>query len=115
VPIILPISRDHNRSGFDCGVPELNTFLKTTARQHDNKGISRTFVLSEPEKPTSIHGYFTLTLCEIHMEQLPVKYARKYPAHGLTAARLARLAVDLKSQRKGYDSLFPYIAGLYSL
>lgn len=105
MPIISPLSREHDRTGFDCGVPELNSFLRTTARQHGNKGISRTFVLAEPKKPSFIIGYFTLTLCEVHMEYLPDKYAMKYPAHFLPAVRLARLAVDLKFQGKGNGGL----------
>jgi GNAT superfamily N-acetyltransferase len=103
VPEITSLARYHDRSKFDCGVPELNSFLKATARQHSDKGISRTFVLSDQEKP--ILGYFTLTLCEVRMEHLPATYAKKYPQHGLPAVRLARLAVSRKYQRKGYGGL----------
>jgi hypothetical protein len=65
VPEIVSLARYHDRSRFDCGVPELNSFIKATARQHGDKGISRTFVLSDQEKPATILGYFTLTLCEV--------------------------------------------------
>jgi len=102
---IVALSRNHDRSRFDCGVPALNAFLKATARQHGEKGISRTFVLSEQEKPTTILGYFTLTLCEVRVEELPAEYAGKYPQHGLPAVRLARLAVSGKYQGKGYGGL----------
>ena len=105
MPEIVPLARHHDRSRFDCGVPELNSFLKATARQHDKKGISRTFVLSDQEKPATILGYFTLTLCEVRTEHLPAKYAKKYPQHGLPAVRLARLAVSGKYQGKGYGGL----------
>lgn len=105
MPEIVSLSRNHDRAGFDCGVPELNSFLKATARQHSDKGISRTFVLSEQERPAVIFGYFTLTLCEVRTEDLPVAYAKKYPQHGLPAVRLARLAVSRKYQGKGYGGL----------
>lgn len=105
MPEIAPLARHHDRSRFDCGVPELNSFLKATARQHGKKGISRTFVLSDQEKPATILGYFTLTLCEVRTEHLPATYAKKYPQHGLPAVRLARLAVSRKYQRKGYGGL----------
>jgi hypothetical protein len=85
VPEIVSLSRHHDRSGFDCGVPELNSFLKATARQHGDKGISRTFVLSDPARPATILGYFTLTLCEVMTDHLPSAYAKKYPHHGLPA------------------------------
>jgi GNAT superfamily N-acetyltransferase len=105
VPEIVSLARHHDRSRFDCGVPELNSFLKATARQHGEKGISRTFVLSDQEKSAAILGYFTLTLCEVRTEHLPAIYAKKYPQHGLPAVRLARLAVSKKYQRTGYGGL----------
>jgi GNAT superfamily N-acetyltransferase len=105
VPEIVPLARHHDRSTFDCGVPDLNFFIKATARQHSDKGISRTFVLFEQENPATIIGYFTLTLCEVRTESLLSAYAKKYPQHGLPAVRLARLAVSGKYQRKSYGSL----------
>ncbi len=47
MPEITILDKGHDRAGFDCGVPGLNTFLKATARQHGKKGISRTFVLTD--------------------------------------------------------------------
>ena len=105
MPEIVSLARHHDQSGFDCGVPELNLFLKSTARQHSDKGISRTFVLSDQEKSATILGYFTLTLCEVSTEHLPLAYAKKYPKHGLPAVRLARLAVSRKYQGKSYGGL----------
>lgn len=104
MPQIAAISRGHDRSRFDCGVPELNTFLKSTARQHSDKGISRTFVLID-EGSTVIMGFFSLTLCEVIAEKLPAGYAKKYPHHGLPAVRLARLAVSRSHQGRKYGEL----------
>lgn len=103
MPEIAPLDRSHDRAGFDCGVPELNAFLRATARQHAQKGISRTFILTGGTP--DILGFFTLTICELHTEQLPPSHARKYPLHGLPAVRLARLAVSRKEQKKGYGEL----------
>lgn len=102
---IVPLARYHDRSRFDCGRVELNAFLKVTARQHCQKGISRTFVLVEMEYPALILGFFTLTLCEVSSKNLSEKYAGKYPSHGLPAVRLARLAVSRNVQGKGYGAL----------
>ena len=104
MPEIAALSKEHDRAGFDCGVPELNAFLKVTVRQHGNKGISRTFVLTE-QANTIMMGFFTLTLCEVRAEKLPAGYAKKYPQHGLPAVRLARLAVSRKHQGKKYGEL----------
>lgn len=102
---IEPLSRKQDRAAFDCGVAELNAFLRAAARQHGEKGLSRTFVLTESDKPTVILGFFTLTLCEITAEHLPPSYAAMFPKHSLPAVRLARLAVSLRHQGKGYGTL----------
>lgn len=102
---IAPLSREHDRAAFDCGVAELNAFLKATARQHGEKGLSRTFVLTESDKSAVILGFFTLALCEITAEHLPPSYTAMYPKHNLPAVRLARLAVSLRHQGRGYGTL----------
>ena len=94
------VSRDHNRSGFDCGNDALNQYLKKIARQHLNKGLARTFVLVDDNIPTEILGFFTLVSCEIFVDKLPRKYAKKYPSRA-PAAKLARLAVAKDRQRQG--------------
>ena len=94
------LSRNHDRTGFDCGNDELNQYLQKIARQHFNKGMSRTFVLIDDAGPHEILGYFTLSSCEIFVENLPRKYAKKYPSRA-PAAKLARLAVTKKRQGQG--------------
>ncbi|MBA4373474.1 MAG: GNAT family N-acetyltransferase [Thermodesulfovibrio sp.] len=102
---IVPLSREHDRAAFDCGVAELNAFLKATARQRGEKGLSRTFVLADGDEPAVILGFFTLTLCELTAEPLPPAYAAMYPGHNLPAVRLARLAVSIRHQGRGYGTL----------
>jgi GNAT superfamily N-acetyltransferase len=102
---VVSLTRGHNRAGFECGVPELDAFVKTVARQHAEKGISRTFVLSDSDHPATILGFFTLTLCEAKAEELPAEYSKMYPGHALPAVRLARLAVAQDRQGKGYGRL----------
>jgi GNAT superfamily N-acetyltransferase len=95
----------HDRVAFDCGSAELNAFFKATARQHAAKGISRTSVLADLNDPAVVLGFYTLVLCEIHAEHLPVKHAKKYPKHPLPAVRLARLAVSKRHRGKGYGEV----------
>lgn len=100
---VVLLTSEHDRTGFDCGVLELNRFLKTTARQHIDKGISRTFVLVDEKTPEVILGFFSLTICEVNVKDMPAAYAKKYPSHhGLPAVRLARLAVSSKERGKRY-------------
>ena len=98
------LGRQHNREGFDCSSPELNGYLQHTARQHTDKGLSRTDVLVDDKEPNEILGYVTVGLTEIITDTLPLPYAKKYPAkaHGV---KLARLAVAKSRQREGLGTL----------
>lgn len=106
------LDKSHNRSSFDCGNDLLNRFLQQTARQHIQKGISRTFVLidSAPrsgslrDRPQEIVGFFTLTLCEVLLEKLPPSLVKKYPSK-VPGVKLARLAVDKTWQRQGIGEI----------
>jgi GNAT superfamily N-acetyltransferase len=100
---IQPLSRRHDREGFDCGSEALNTFLKSTARQHQDRGISRTFVLVNLESgsPTQIIGFFTLSACEGVASDLPEPLAKRFPRN-VPAVLLGRLAVDRRFQGRGF-------------
>ena len=101
---IEPLSRRHRREGFDCGNPDLNDYLRHTARRHLDKRLSRTEVLVDDEAPAEILGYVTMSLAEIITDTLPPRYAKQYPAkaHGV---KLARLAVARSRQRQGLGAL----------
>ncbi len=98
------LSKSHNRNIFDCGDSELNHYLQNIARQHISKGISKTFVLINVDKPTEIIAFMTLVVCEIHTDKIPHNWKNKYPKK-IPAAKLARLAVSVNQQRKGYGEL----------
>lgn len=102
---ILTLEASHDRNVFDCGTAELNIFLKTMARQSSKKKLSQTFVLTRINNPSNIVGYFSLTPCQVNIDDVPEKQQKKYPPlQGLPAIRLARLAVSLVDQGKGYGA-----------
>ena len=94
------LNRSHNRVGFDCGVKNLNEFLKHFAHQNLKKGLSRTFVLTGKGFPGEILGYYTLSVFEVSAEKLPRKFAKKYKGN-LPAVKIARLAVAKGLQKQG--------------
>ncbi|MGA3268766.1 MAG: GNAT family N-acetyltransferase [Verrucomicrobiota bacterium] len=96
------LAKFHDRDGFDCGSEPLNLFLKQTARQHAERGISRTFVLVDEDAsdPKPIVGFFSLNLCQIKSESLSPAEARKLP-RDVSGIRLGRLAVAKACQRQG--------------
>jgi len=97
-----PLTKWHDREGFDCGSEPLNLFLRQTARQHAERGISRTFVLVEEETtiPKPILGFFSLNICQIKSESLAAGEAKRLPQE-VSGVRLGRLAVARTLQRQG--------------
>jgi ribosomal protein S18 acetylase RimI-like enzyme len=96
------LAKTHDRDGFDCGSEPLNLFLKQTARQHAERGISRTFVLVDEAVPAPkpIVGFFSLNICQIKSESLTPQEAKKLPRE-VAGVRLGRLAVAKANQRQG--------------
>ena len=99
---ILSLTGSHDRKTFDCGKPVLNEWLARTARQHQEKDISQTFVAVDPQTPARILGFYALSACEVVTEALPPDLAAKLPRKG-PAIMLGRLAVDrsVQGQRLG--------------
>ncbi len=80
----------------------MNLFLRHTARQHAERGISRTFVLIEEDATAAkpILGYFSHNICQIKSESLTPGEARKLP-RDVSGIRLGRLAVARTHHRQG--------------
>lgn len=94
---IRPLSSNDDRTTFDCGNSSLNDWLRRTARQHQDKNLSRTYVASWTSDPTQIAGYYALSATLVQTEGMPGK---KLPRE-VSAVLLARLAVDEKNKGQG--------------
>jgi GNAT superfamily N-acetyltransferase len=98
------LTGDHDRQGFDCGRQQLNDWLQQVARQHQDKGLSKTFVAVREEAPARICGYYALTLAELENRHLPEAWRKKLPRR-IPGVRLGRLAVDRQYQGDGLGEL----------
>lgn len=101
---ILPLTGSHDRQDFDCGRLELDDWLGQVARQHQDKGLSKTFVAVREEAPMRICGYYALTLAELENRHLPEAWRKKLPRR-IPGVRLGRLAIDKSYQGKGLGEL----------
>ena len=99
--IELAITRQHERDAFDCGVPDLNQYLRRYARQNHDDGIAKTYVLSPVADPTRVVGYYSVRAGQIESTVLPPLLRRGIPRYPIGVICLARLAVDLPLQGKG--------------
>jgi GNAT superfamily N-acetyltransferase len=114
-----PLTGHHNRKSFDCGVPALNAWLAKTALQHQQKGISRTFVAvpstgaDSDEKSdwgygnlgqANILGFYALSSAFVFLEDLPPEFGKRYPRQ-IPVTRLGRLAIEVQMQGQGLGKL----------
>lgn len=88
-----PLSKRHDRAGFDCGVAELNTFIQKTARRQDERHLVRTTVLVDTDQPERILAFYSTAPCETD-----------YP-HPVPFLRMARLATHRSVQGQGFGEL----------
>ena len=101
---IIPLAGSHDRQRFDCSRPELNDWLQRLARQHQDKGLSKTFVAILEEQPAQICAYYALTLTEVDTIAPPERRRKKLPRM-ISGVRLGRLAVDHRYQGKRLGEL----------
>src|SRR3990167_1771582 len=94
----------HDRKSFDCGVDELNLFLKQHANQNQSKNMSKTYVAVvaiSADDHKKIYGYYTLSAGHLECEQLPESVKAKLPKYPIPIARIGRLAVDKDYKGQG--------------
>lgn len=99
-----PLVKTHNRKTFDCGSPELNDFLQKFALQNHETGSAKTYVAVATDSPTCILAYYSLCPGQIDFADVPKVASRGLGKYPVSVYRLARLAVDHRSQRLGIGS-----------
>lgn len=94
----------HDRKSFDCGVDELNIFLKQHANQNQSKNMSKTYVAVvavSADDHKKIYGYYTLSAGHLECNQLPETVKATLPKYPIPIARIGRLAVDKDYKGQG--------------
>jgi len=96
-----PISKSHDRKGFDCGDTELNEFLVKYARQSHESGSAKTFCAMDDAQPGKILGFYSITPAQLDYGHVPEGLRKGLPRHDVGGFRLARLATDRSVQGQG--------------
>ncbi len=100
------LDKSFDRENFDCGYLALNNFLKTKARQNQQTGFNRTFVvIKSDDVKKMVLGYYSLSMGEINLMSLPENLLKKLPKHPVPVVRMGRLAVDKSQQGQGIGHL----------
>lgn len=98
--LVTALSSIHDLKSFDCGNNELNTYLQSIAGQHQRKYISKTYVLVDEDNPTLVLGFYTLANRKMVLAKtLPAALKKRLPTE-IPAFTLARLAIDVRHQKK---------------
>lgn len=93
-----PLGSQHRLEGFDCGKPALNEWLQRHARQAQNSGSTKTFVVADEGR---VAGYFSLTVGQIDTLEAPERIRKGMGQYPLPVVILARLAVSVQDQGRG--------------
>lgn len=94
------LSSSHDRDSFGCGEQALDDYLRRYARQHDRKGLGRTYVAVE-RGSTIVKGYYTISSGAVSFEVVP----ENLPRYPVPVVLLGRLAVDRAAQGHGLGAM----------
>jgi GNAT superfamily N-acetyltransferase len=92
----VPLTAEHDLSGFDCGEPALNDWLRHRALKNESR-FSRTYVVCEGNR---VVAYFCISAGSIERSAAPGKVRRNAP-DAIPVSVIGRLAVNRKHAGKG--------------
>lgn len=95
----------HERQGFSCGEPSLDTYLHNQASQDIKRRAAVLYVLTEGEQGGAILGYYTLSACSVQLTGIAAgtqKKLARYPE--VAGALIGRLAVDERHRGSGFGT-----------
>jgi GNAT superfamily N-acetyltransferase len=106
-----PINKKHDREAFDCGEEALNEFLRRYARKSHEMGGAKTFLTIDDADNKAVLGFYSLSPASVHYGRTPEIIRRGLARHDVPGFRLARLAVDRRSQGQGIGGQLLLAAG----
>ena len=100
-PLSLPVllTQEHEIVGFDCGKAPLNDFLIKYALQNQASGGARTYVLTRGKR---VIGYYSLAPASVLPADAPTRVMKGQGRYPVPVILMARFALDMKEQKKGY-------------
>jgi len=92
----VPLTAEHDLSGFDCGEPALNDWLRHRALKNESR-FSRTYVVRQGNR---VVAYFCISAGAVERGAAPGKVRRNAP-DTIPVSVIGRLAVDRDHAGKG--------------
>jgi predicted N-acetyltransferase YhbS len=97
-PGTFPISKEMDVAQFDCGVPELNDYLRKFAFQNHSNLSAKTFAALRDQ---TVVGYYSLSVTSVERDEPPERVTKGLARHPVPLVLIARLAVDEREKGKG--------------
>ncbi|GGA32587.1 MULTISPECIES: GNAT family N-acetyltransferase [Rhodobacterales] len=93
----------HDRAAFSCGVPQIDNYLKLTAKKGSKADVVRVWVVIDAK--SQIVGFYGINMHSVDVKDMPPAYAKRAMNHGmLPAAFIAMIGVDANQQGNGIGS-----------
>jgi ribosomal protein S18 acetylase RimI-like enzyme len=91
----------HDRTAFSCGIKQVDNFFTRTANKLSKADNLRVFVMVDARD--ALIGYYALNAHAVDYQQLPAKYAKTRPGHGMIpAAYISMIGIDGRFQGQGF-------------
>ncbi len=95
--------KTQDRAAFSCGVPQIDNYLKLTAKKGSKADVVRIWVVIDSE--CHIVGFYGISMHSVVADEMPEALAKKAPRHGaLPTAFISMIGVDQSMQRQGLGS-----------
>lgn len=88
------ISKEHDRTGFDCGDADMNAFLARYARQSHEQNATKTYCAIETDRPGKILGFYSIAPSAVAHTVVPARMTKGLARHEVPGYLLARIATD---------------------
>ena len=89
----------HLVADFDCGQQALNDYLKNYALVNQKRHLTQTYLGISDE---TVVGFYSIAVGSVGHTSAPKKVSRGLPRYDIPIFLLARLAIDLDMQNKGF-------------
>jgi ribosomal protein S18 acetylase RimI-like enzyme len=82
------LANRHDRKAFNCGVAELDEYLRERAGQEMRRRVAAVFVMVPEDEPTRIAGYCSLSSASIALDELLDEIVKRLPRYPVVPAVL---------------------------
>jgi GNAT superfamily N-acetyltransferase len=91
----------HDRDSFDCGKPEINTYLRRCAIQQSKRGMTTVRVVVDRQNPSLVLGYYCLSAVQIGGSEVDEAIRKSLSRIPVPCFRMGRLATSLAWRGRG--------------